>query len=194
MIHREKILRKIHYEYYIMNFLWEYFLILIVVLSICYLHREHHWWIAYAKLNPPEGLCIFGMIWSMYCYDCQFMSLWFVFLFVAILVTLFLELLMYIENIIDGLLTRSWIRPKAFVFLAYDQFIVMTANDQFIVMINLLLLSLWFVFLSVAILVTLFLELLMKVMYAVKRLKLLHLIIFVFINFTRLQLCCFARV
>jgi len=44
------------------------------------------------------------------------------------------------------------------------------------------------VFLSVAILVTLFLELLMKVMYAVKRLKLLHLIIFVFFNFTRLQL------
>ena len=41
----------------------------------------------------------------------------------------------------------------------------------------------------------LFLELLMKVMYAVKRLKLLHLITFVFINFfTRLQLCCFARV
>ena len=37
-------------------------------------------------------------------------------------------------------------------------------------------------FLSVAILVTLFLELLMKVMYAVKRLKLLHLIVFVFIN------------
>ena len=110
-----------------------------------------------------------------------------------LLLCLFLELLMYIENIIDGLLTRSWIRPKAFVFLAYDQFIVMTANDQFIVMINLLLLSLWFVFLSVAILLT-FLELLMKVMYAVKRLKLLHLIVFVFINFTRLQLCCFARV
>ena len=131
---------------------------------------------------------------SIYCYDCPFISLWFVILYVAILVTLFLELLMYIENIIDGLLTRSWIRPKAFVFLAYDQFIVMTANDQFIVMINLLLLSLWFVFLSVAILVTLFLELLMKVMYAVKRLKLLHLIIFVFINFTRLQLCCFACV
>ena len=98
------------------------------------LHREHQWWIASAKLNPPEGHCIFG-IWSIYCYDCQFMSLWFVFLFVAILVTLFLELLIYIENIIVGLLTRSWIRPKAFMFLAYDQCIVMTANDQFIVMI-----------------------------------------------------------
>ena len=120
---------------------------------------------------------------SIYCYDCPFISLWFVILYVAILVTLFLELLMYIENIIDGLLTRSWTRPKAFAFLAYDQFIiVMTANDQFIVMINLLLLSLWFVFLSVAILVTLFLELLMKVIYAVKRLKLLHLIVCVFIN------------
>ena len=95
---------------------------------------------------------------------------------------MFFLYVIYIENIIDGLLTRSWIRPKAFVFLAYDQFIVMTANDQLIVMINLLLLSLWFVFLSVAILVTLFLELLMKVMYAVKRLKLLHLIVCVFIN------------
>ena len=127
------------------------------------LHREHHWWIAYAKLNPPEGLCIFG-IWSMYCYDCQFMSLWFMFLFVAILVTLFLELLMYIENIIDGLLTRSWIRPKAFVFMAY---------------VNLLL---WLPLYIIMIFVTLFLELLMKVMYAVKRLKLLHLIVCVFIN------------
>ena len=52
---------------------------------------------------------------SIYCYDCPFISLWFVILYVAILVTLFLELLMYIENIIVGLLTRSWIRPKAFV-------------------------------------------------------------------------------
>ena len=103
---------------------------------------------------------------------------WKYFLFLIVI----LSILSFIENIIDGLLTRSWIRPKAFVFLAYDQFIVMTANDQFIVMINLLLLSLWLVFLSVAILVTLFLELLMKVIYAVKRLKLLHLIVCVFIN------------
>ena len=108
MIHREKILRKIHYEYYIMNFLWEYFLFLIVVLSIlsfienivdglltrswirpkvfvfmkvlslsdcCSFYivfdREHHWWIAYTKLNPPEGLCIVGILVSIYCYDCQ---------------------------------------------------------------------------------------------------------------------------
>jgi hypothetical protein len=81
------------------------------------LHREHHWWIAYAKLNPPEGLCIFG-IWSIYCYDCQ----WSIY--------------------------------------CYDQFIVIV----------------------IVILVTLFLELLMKVIYAVKRLKLLHLIVCVFIN------------
>ena len=39
-----------------------------------------------------------------------------------------LSILSFIENNIDGLLPRSWIRPKAFVFLAYYQFIVMIAN------------------------------------------------------------------
>jgi len=55
----------------------EYFLLICCSFYIVF-HREQHWWIASAKLDPPEGLCIFGVL-SIYCYDCQFISLWIMF-------------------------------------------------------------------------------------------------------------------
>ena len=89
---------------------------------IAYVHREHHWWIASAKLNPPEGHCIFG-IWSIYCYDCQW-SIYCYDQFIVIVIMISVFICCNSCYFVSWITYEGYVRCETFETSSFDNFCI----------------------------------------------------------------------
>ena len=85
-------------------------------------HREHHWWIAYTKLSPPEGLCIFG-IWSVYCYDCQW-SIYCYDQFIVIVIMICVFICCNSCDFVSWIAYEGYVRCETFETSSFDNFCI----------------------------------------------------------------------